>query len=86
MVNQNNPALLGIRRILSNAGFGPNRECYCGCGEGANADRHFASSGGHDLRFTSAFLGDTNPEVSELLEEAVRVHLANRAVCPLLPG
>ena len=72
MANRINPEPGGISRILKNAGFMPNDHCYCGCG--GQASQYFASSGGHDSKFNSAFF--RNQATWHLLEEAVRIHLA----------
>ena len=76
MVNRNQHEYNGIGRLLWNAGFRPNHQCYCGCGDSANNDRYFSPNGGHDRRLDAAFIQNQDPEVSALLIQAIRIHIA----------
>ncbi len=83
MVNRNQHEFRGIGRLLWNAGFRPNHQCYCGCGGPANDNRYFSPNGGHDRRLDVAFLQNQCPEVSALLKRAIRIHIADREDNPM---
>ena len=62
----------GIRRVLYEAGFEPNGECYY-CGRTVGIGSYFCP--GHDSTFTQAWF--RNPALWPILAEAVRIHVAN---------
>ena len=62
----------GIRRVLYEAGFEPNGECYY-CGRTVGIGSYFCP--GHDSTFTKAWF--SNPALWPILAEAVRIHVAN---------
>lgn len=64
-----------IGRLLLDAGFNPNGQCYCGCGRTAGENRYFSKKGGCDRKLDTAFLED--PKVSALLQQAIKIHMAN---------